>query len=140
MRIVIDTNIWISGLLWRGTPCLILQLAAQGEIELCMAPEMLEELYRVLAYERFQPRLDRLGLTPSGLVAYAMNLASIFDVLEGDPIVLADPDDNIFLYCALTAGADYVVSGDRHMLDLGTYEHISILTASDFLDREFPNV
>ena len=62
MRVVIDTNIWVSGLLWRGAPWRLLRLAERGEIELCMSPEMLEELHKVLSYERLQPHLDRLGL------------------------------------------------------------------------------
>jgi len=76
VRIVIDTNIWVSGLLWRGMPWKLLRLAEAGEIELCMAPSMLVELAEVLSYERLQPRLEQLGLTPAELVAYAMNLAS----------------------------------------------------------------
>jgi putative PIN family toxin of toxin-antitoxin system len=69
MRVVIDTNIWVSGLLWRGAPSKLLRLAEQGDIELCMAPAMLNELGRVLSYERLQPRLEQLELTPAELVA-----------------------------------------------------------------------
>ena len=141
MRIVIDTNVWVSGLLWRGMPWSLLRLAEKGQVELCMAPSMLAELAEVLSYERLQPRLEQLGLTPSELVAYAMNLASMFEVQvpEGAPIVVADPDDDIFLRCAIVAGADYVVSGDRHLLALGEYAGIPILTVRDFLAREFPD-
>jgi len=140
MRVVVDTNIWVSGLLWRGVPWRLLCLAEQGEVELCMSPKMLEELHRVLSYERLQRHVDRLGLTRSELVAYALHLVSIFEVPKGDPIVIADPDDDVFLHCASVAGADYVVSGDRHLLDLSTYGHIAILTVSNFLAREFPDV
>jgi predicted nucleic acid-binding protein len=51
--------------------------------------------------------------------------------------VLADPDD-VFLRCALTAEARYIISGDHHLLDLGKYADIPILTVRDFLAREFP--
>ena len=61
MRIVIDTNIWVSGLLWRGMPWKLLCLVEAGEVELCMAPSMFVELVKVLAYERLQPRLEQLG-------------------------------------------------------------------------------
>jgi hypothetical protein len=80
MRIVIDTNVWVSGLLWRGMPWKLLCLAEAGEVELCITPSMLVELAEVLSYERLQPRLQQLGLTPEELVAYALNLASIFEV------------------------------------------------------------
>ena len=109
-----DTNIWVSGLLWRGLPWKLLCLAEAGKVELCMAPAMLDELAQVLSYERLQPRLKQLGLTPVELVAYAMDLASIFEVPEGSPIVVADPDDDVFLCCAAVAGAACVVSGDNH--------------------------
>lgn len=138
MHIVIDTNIWVSGLLWRGMPWKLLCLAETGEIELCVAPPMLVELDRVLRYERLQPRLKQLGLTPSELTAYAMGLASIFEAPEGNPIVIADPDDDIFLRCAVVAQAVYVVSGDHHLLDLAEYAGIPILTIRDFLSIEFP--
>lgn len=136
---MIDTNIWVSGLLWRGMPWNLLRLAEEGQVELCMAPSMLVELAEVLNYERLQPRLEQLGLTSSKLVAYAMSLASMFEVQvsEGSPIVVADPDDDVFLRCALVAGAAYVVSGDRHLLAVGEYAGIPILTIRDFLAREF---
>ena len=138
MRIVIDTNIWVSGLLWRGMPWKLLRLAEAGEIELCVAPSMLVELGEVLSYARLQPRLEQLGLTPSELVAYAMSLASIFEVSGGASIVIADPDDDIFLHCAVVANAAYVVSGDHHLLDLNEYAGIPILGIRDFLSKEFP--
>ena len=138
MRIVIDTNIWVSGLLWRGMPWKLLCLAEAGKVELCMAPAMLDELAKVLSYERLQPRLEQLGLTSAELVAYAMDLASIFEVPEGPPIVVADPDDDVFLRCAVVADATCVVSGDNHLLDLGEYAGIPIITIRDFLAKEFP--
>lgn len=138
MRIVVDTNVWVSGLLWRGAPWELLRLAETGRVTICTTPAILSELAEVLAYERIQARLDQLGLTPAELVGYAMALASVFEVTEGDTIVLADPDDDVFLRCALAADASYIVSGDHHLLDLGTHAGIPITTVHDFLEREFP--
>ena len=119
-------------------PWKLLGLAEAGEVELCIAPSMLVELAEVLSYERLQPRLRQLRLTPEELVAYALSLASVFEVPEGDPIVVADPDDDVFLRCAAVAGAACVVSGDRHLLDLGGYAGIPILTVRGFFTKEFP--
>ena len=138
MRVIVDTNVWVSGLLWRGMSWKLLRLAEAGAIELCMTPTMLVELAEVLSYERLQTRLEQLGLTPAELVAYALNLATIFEVPDGDPIVVTDPDDDIFLHCAVVAGAAFVVSGDHHLLDLGEYADIPILKVRDFLTQEFP--
>jgi putative PIN family toxin of toxin-antitoxin system len=133
MRVVIDTNIWISGMLWRGAPWRLLRMAEQGEIELCVTPSMLSELAAVLSYERLQLRITQLGLTSEELVAYALSLSTVFEEPQGEPIVTADPDDDIFLHCAVAASARCVVSGDRHLLDLGQYQEIPILSVNEFL-------
>ena len=138
MRVVVDTNIWVSGLLWRGMPWVVMRMAESGAVELCVAPAMLVELAEVLSYERFQPRLEQLGLTPAELVAYVVNLASIFEVPEGDTIVVADPDDDVFLHCAIAARASYIVSGDHHLLDLTEYAGIPVLTIREFVTQFFP--
>jgi putative PIN family toxin of toxin-antitoxin system len=139
--VVIDTNLWVSGLLWRGMPWRLLRLAERGRVTLCMAPAMVAELAEVLTYERLQPRLQQLGLTPAALIAYVLNVASIFEVPESEKasIVAADPDDDIFLRCAVVAGVAYVVSGDHHLLDLENYAGVPIITVRDFLAREFPD-
>ena len=80
MRIVVDTNLWISGLLWRGNPWRLLRLAEAGDVEICMAPAMLIELAEVLTYERLRPRLGQLGLSPAELMAYVVDLVSVFEV------------------------------------------------------------
>jgi putative PIN family toxin of toxin-antitoxin system len=139
VRVVLDTNIWVSGLLWKGPPWKLLRLAEQKKVELCSAAPILVELYEVLSYDRLQPRLQLLSLTPEELVAYVLDLASVFDVPAGSSIVTADPDDDVFLHCAVTAGAACVVSGDRHLLDLAEWAGIPILTTRGFLDRYFPD-
>ena len=138
MRIVIVTNIWISGLLWKGDAWRLLNLAEQGKVELCIAYAMLLELEEVLGYDRLQPRLTTLQETPAQLAAYALNLCSVYDVSRsGPPIVDADPDDDIFLLCAVEAQAAYIVTHDRHLLVLKIYRGIPIVTIDDFLQREF---
>jgi putative PIN family toxin of toxin-antitoxin system len=138
MRVVIDTNVWVSGLLWRGMPWRLLCLAEAGQVEICVAATALIELARVLSYEQLQPRIRELGLEATDIVAYATNLATVFDVPTGEPIVLADPDDDVFLRCAVGAGGAYVISGDHHLLDLGEHAGIPIVSVRDFLTREFP--
>lgn len=140
MRIVIDTNIWVSGLLWRGGPWKLLQLAEQGQIEICTSTAILSELAEVLTYDRLQPRLKQLGLAPSDLLAQAISLATVFEVQPGAPTVAADPDDDIFIWCAVTAQASYIVSGDHHLLALGAYMGIPIIRLAEFLVREFPHL
>ena len=134
MRIVIDTNIWISGLLWKGDGWRLLKLAEAGKIELCLAYPMVLELEEVLNYERFQARLQMLDVTSTQLAAYALTLATALDVSRPHlPIVAADPDDDIFLLCAVEARAVYVVTNDRHLLALKSYQGVGIVKLEDFL-------
>jgi putative PIN family toxin of toxin-antitoxin system len=140
VRVVLDTNIWVSGQLWRGLPWKVVRLAEVGAIEPCMTAEMLEELAEVLAYERLQPRLNELGLNPADLVAHAFELSTFFEVSTGPTIVADDPDDDVFLRCAVVADAVYVVSGDHHLLNMGHHGSISIVTVRQFLASEFPAV
>ncbi|MFZ2359649.1 MAG: putative toxin-antitoxin system toxin component, PIN family [Anaerolineae bacterium] len=136
MRIVIDTNVWVSGLLWKGDAWRLLKQAEEGSIELCIAYPMLLELEEVLNYDRLQPRLAELQQTPARLVAYALSISTAFDVSRRDlPIVAADPDDDIFLTCAIAARAGYIVTADRHLLALKAYEQIEILHVEEFLQR-----
>jgi len=136
VRIVVDTNIWVSGLLWQGRPWQLLKLAEKGDVKLCAAYSMLLELEEVLAYDRLQSRLQMLQQTPSQLVAYALNLSTVYDIYwAGPPIVEADPDDDIFVLCAVEAGAEYLVTGDKHLLDLGSYQSVKIVTVTEFLDQ-----
>jgi uncharacterized protein len=143
MRVVIDTNVWISGLLWRGAPWRILRLVEQGEIEVCIAPPMLAELEEVLSAERLRPRLEQLGFSPSDLVIYALHLSTMFEVPEPSgsslsPVIAGDPDDDVFVLCAEVSGASYLVSGDRHLLDMVQYRELDIMSPAAFLERTFP--
>jgi hypothetical protein len=140
VRIVIDTNIWVSGLLWKGDAWRLLRLAEAGELEICIAYAMLLELEEVLGYERLQPRLTVLQQTPRRLAAYALSLATAVDVSRaGASIVQQDPDDDIFLLCVVAAGASYLVTHDNHLLNLGSYEGVTILRVETFMALLFPS-
>jgi putative PIN family toxin of toxin-antitoxin system len=133
VRIVIDTNIWVSGLLWQGDAWKLLTLADEGHLEICIAYPMLLELEEVLAYDRLQNRLATLQETPAQLAAYALSISSLFNISRsGPPIVNEDPDDDIFLLCAVAAEASFVVTNDKHLLALGSYEGIPIVKIEDF--------
>lgn len=103
---------------------------------------MLAELAEVLAYPKLAPRLQQLGVTATELTERAAKLASIWDVPEvaGPSIVAADPDDDVFLHCASIAHADFVLSGDGHLLDLDQYAGIPIVTVRDFFADMYPGL
>ncbi len=138
MRVVLDTNIWIAGLLWRGKPWQLLRFAEKQQIQLCISHQMLLELAEVLGYSQFQQRLHNLNLNANELTAFALSISLPVDVSrEPIPIVDADPDDDIFLLCAVAAQAVYVVSNDHHLLNMKNYKGIKIVRIDDFLKEEF---
>jgi predicted nucleic acid-binding protein len=69
-----------------------------------------------------------------------LSLVTVFDVSRtGPPIVTADPDDDIFLLCAVEAQAEYIVTADRHLLNLGSYLTVDIITVQEFFELGLHN-
>jgi putative PIN family toxin of toxin-antitoxin system len=132
LKIIIDTNVTISGLLWGGAPNHILKLCRDGIIRILECDQTLDEVKSVLQYSKFSDRLSTLGTTAIEVFAYFMNLATYVPSPETIPeAVKQDPFDNIFLGLALENGASLIVSGDRHLLDFESYEGIQIVTPSE---------
>lgn len=130
MRIVLDTNTVISGLLWFGNPRQILDLAEEGTVTICTSSNLLNELEKVLARPKFTERLATVGTSVEEVLDRFIELA---EVVEKVMVVTADPDDDAVISCALAAGADCIVSGDAHLLDLKSYGDVEILSAAQFL-------
>jgi putative PIN family toxin of toxin-antitoxin system len=133
MRVVADTNIIISGLLWRGNPRRILDAARAGEIQLSTTAVLLLELEDVLNREKFASRLASASVTAHDLVLGYAALASVIEPVEIEPVILADPDDDAVLACAVAAHSEIIVSGDSHLLDLKQYQGIRIIRAAELL-------
>ena len=129
-RVVFDTNIWISGLLWRGRPYQCLLLARARVVQPVYCHAMVAELAQKLR--------QAFGFSENHIQAVVYDLRRVSEDVEitGDlHIVADDPDDDKFVECALRGGASWIVSGDHHLLDLGEYEGICILSAAEFVAR-----
>ena len=133
MRVVADTNIVVSGLMWRGHPRILLDSARAGDIRLFTTVVLLAELEDVLSREKFAERLASAGLTAHDLVLGYAALASVIEPAEIEPLVVADPDDDAVIACAIAAHCDVIVSGDTHLLGLKQYRHIRILRAAELV-------
>ncbi len=114
-RIVPDTNIVVSGLLWRGNPRRILDAARDGIIELYTSPVLLEELEDVLSREKFARKLAATTVTVQDLISGFSALATVIEAEPIEPVILVDPDDDEVLACALSAEAEVIVSGDSDL-------------------------
>jgi len=127
-RVVFDTNIWISGLLWRGKPYQCLVLAYAGQVQVVYCQQMLAELATKLRV--------KFRFSENRLQAVFYNLQRIAERIEiaGDlHVVQDDPTDDIFIECAMVSGARWLVSEDWHLLAPHQYRGVSILTAAEFL-------
>lgn len=131
-RIVLDTNVTISALFWEGNPRKIYDLIRKGKFIMLLSDDMEKEFIRVLGYEKF-------GLSPQEITPFLRTLrthARHVDTKSKIAVIIADPTDNIFLECALDGSADFLISGDRHLLDIKVYKGIEILKATEFLLRQ----
>jgi putative PIN family toxin of toxin-antitoxin system len=131
LKVVLDTNVLISAILFGGKPRQILEKAIRGEIRLCLSEPILEELKGVLQRSKFDyaPEMIQFILTELTAIAHFVNPSEIINV------VLEDPEDNRILECAVEAKANYVISGDFRLLKLSKYLNIEILNAATFLEK-----
>lgn len=133
MRIVLDTNIWISGILWRGAPHRIIIAAEEGKIEICASFEILRELFGVLQREKFSSFFKASGIQLEDVCAQVIRLSTVVKVNFVVDAIADDPEDNKFLACASAAQANFIISGDQHLLRLKKFDDITIVTAARFL-------
>jgi putative PIN family toxin of toxin-antitoxin system len=127
---VFDTNILISALLWpRGNPYECLAMARFRSIESVTCEEVLAEFQRKLETKfRQTPEQSRVAL------AEVRSLSRVVSITNALSVVPNDPKDNMVVECAVVGGATHIVTGDkRHLLPLGHYQNIAIVTAADFL-------
>jgi len=134
MRVVLDTNVIVSGMFFDGKPGKILQLAEQRTIIPCFTIATFKELEHVLSYGKFRNQRALLPFTITEFLHELGKYSLLFPTPLGIPaIIMEDETDNHFLACAIIARARYIVSGDKHLLTLKKFHHVPILTASAFL-------
>ncbi len=133
MRIVADTNTVVSGSLWPGKPRTLLDAARASTIELVTSKPLLDELHNVLERNKFSGRIQRAGLTVATLLDAYRNLATEVVPAQIAPTIIADAADDAVLATALGGNADLIVSGDAHLLNLGRFHHMRIVTVGEAL-------
>ena len=131
MRLVLDTNTAISGLLWHGTPGKLIDAAFAKTILLCTSAVLLAELRGVLVRAKFAKQLETRGLSVVEVFDGYAALTTIVVPAIIHPTIINDPSDDAVLACALGAKAELIISGDRHLLDLQEHQGIRIVTAAE---------
>ena len=137
LRVVIDTNVIVSGILSRtGAPAELLNAWRQRRFLLLSSPAIVAEVRAVLQYPRIRKKYplsdEEIEQTITLLEHDALLVAGGANTIGS---VQADPKDEMFLACALEGQADVIVSGDHHLLDLGVFRDIPIINPRQFLDQ-----
>jgi len=134
VRLVLDTNTVVSGLLWDEAPSQLIDAGLQGRVELFTTRPLMLELQDVLPRPKLARRVVASGLSIEQLTA---RYALLAQVVEPALIarISADPEDDHVLACALAARADLIVSGDADLLNLKSYQGIPIIAATEALQR-----
>lgn len=129
-RVVLDTNVLISALLFRGGLSKIVGLWQKGKIIPVISKETFGELLTVLEYPKFSLTQEEIDL----IIKYEiLPYFEIVEVVKDVKGMSRDPEDDKFISCAISGSADYIVSGDKDLFDLKQYKSIKIIKASDFL-------
>ena len=141
MRAVIDTNVLLSGLLWRGAPHALIEHVQAGTLSMVSSPTLLAELAEVISRAKFDDILARSNTSRERSLAEMRQLAEVIVPPPLPQPVCRDPDDDHVLACALAAQSDLIVSGDADLLNLREYQSIRIVAAAEALrliERAFP--
>lgn len=138
MRVVVDTSVWISALLWGGVPGQILYMARTQQIAIFASDVLLQEIETSLRKQKMQRRIQGRGYTVEYFISISQELSEFCPTISVDVPELRDPNDLKILAAAVAANAEVLITGDRDLLILNEFQGIPILKPQDFISRYFP--
>ena len=130
MRLVLDTNVVASAILWGGTPRVLLQAAREKRIDLFTSMAMLAELTDILGRRKFDKKIAASGLTIDKFVDGYAQLASVVRP-SATPRIAPDPDDDVVIGTALAAKAEFIVTGDKPLLSVSEHQGVRIVGVAE---------
>ena len=133
MRLVLDTNVVASAMLWGGNPMLLLQARRERQAELYTSTPLLAELTDILGRSKFEKKVSASMLTVDQLVDRYAELAQVVRPTP-TPRIVSDPDDDVVIGTALAAKADLLVTGDRPLLSVEKYQGVRIVSVAEALE------
>lgn len=134
MRVVLDTNVLVSALLFAGISSELVPLWQRSAITILLSRAILEEYLRVLGYPKFElSEVEIKGLIEEEVLPYV----EVVNPRRRLRVVERDPSDNKFLECAVAGKARIIISGDKDLLSIGRYRQIQIQSPAQFLEENF---
>jgi len=124
---VIDTNVFVSALITGGTPLQALETVRTGLVQLLITTQIEAEIENTLTRAKFAPYFQRQETKPQKFLANYTTIARYMSPVQVLDCPIEDKKDLMLIECAVAGQADYIVSGDHHLLDLGYYKNITIL-------------
>ena len=131
MRVIVDTNVFMSAIFFGRTPGRILDAWRTGQVDLVVSQEIVDEYVRVS--ERLTQRYP--GIAIQSLLELIIQNAEMVPSGPLPDSICEDPEDDKFLACALEAGVNVVISGDKQLLAVSTYQGITVVSPRQFVDR-----
>ena len=130
-RVVLDTNVLISSLLFRGDVSKLVDLWKKSAFIPVISKETFEELEAVLHYPKFGLSKEERGEMVEEEILPFFEVVEVKQEVKG---ICRDPADDKFISCAVSAGADFIVTGDKDLKAVKKHKSVKILSASDFLE------
>lgn len=131
LKVILDTNILISAIVFGGKPRDILKRIISGKLGFAVSKEILDEVDGVLSGKKFNYPSQAVYEIRNAIEGLGDNVVPEKRI----DMIKKDPDDNRILECALTANADFIISGDSHLLELKVFKGIQIISPADFLEK-----
>lgn len=130
MKIVLDTNVFISGIFFSGPPSQILRYWQQKKLQIILSQDILDEYQRVA--ESLSIKYPSIDIIP--IIELVTIHGQFVDTQGVDITVCEDPDDNKFIECAIASDTKVIVSGDKHLLRINGYKGTTVLKPREFLE------
>lgn len=131
IKVVVDTNVLVSGIFFSGPPYQILKAWQDDKIQIAVSEDIIKEYRRVI--EELSAKFRGIDIEP--ILELIFVEAELVPSLSFESAVCEDPDDDKFLACAIVSKSRYIISGDKHLLKIGKYLNATIVTPRYFLDH-----
>jgi putative PIN family toxin of toxin-antitoxin system len=136
LKIVLDTNVLISGIITsHGPAAKIIEAVQAGRLILCTSANLLQEFSEVILRPKMLRKYSELGIHADALLDYLRANAILVSGIPTQAVIAADPDDDYVIACAIDGEADYIISGDRHLLELESLNKILIVSPREFVEQ-----